>query len=385
MGYDDVMRQRVVLAGERITLHTKAGLVAWEEIEAAQNLLAEEAHVADGARVLVLESGAGALAVLAARQGGDVFACDGSLLAARMTRATLAANDVNGTVFDAAAPPANLADTFDVAILTIPKGRAYTRTLLAGAARALKPGGRLYLAGPNAAGAKAIVQDAAEILGRCTTVRTKARNRVAIGVRLATSHSGSTLEVAPPGERYHEFEVDGLGLFGTPGVFSWEGLDDGTACLLNTLDAALCEGQRVLDVGCGAGVVGLTAARLGAAAVDMVDASWLAVDCAQQGIMANRFTESCRAWASDLYSDVEEAPYDLILSNPPFHVGHAVEMESSTALITGAHDRLRQGGRLRIVANLFLPYDRLLRKVFGAGSVRLVYEDTRYRVLEAVR
>lgn len=385
MGYYDVLRQRVLLAGERISLRSKAGLVAWDEVEAAHHLLAEDVAVTAGTRVLVLESGAGALAAWVARQGAEVHAFDGSLVAARMTRETLAANDVSGTVADAAAPPAGMADTFDLALLTIPKGRAYTRALLAAAARALKPGARLYLAGPNAAGAKAIVQDAAQILGRCTTVRTKARNRIAVGVRLAVPHSAGQLDVAPPGERYHEFEAAGLTLFGTPGVFSWEGLDDGTACLLDTLDDAVCAGQRVLDVGCGSGVIGLAAAQLGAAAVDMVDASWLAVDCAQQGIKANRPAATCRAWASDLYSDVDETPYDLILSNPPFHVGHAVEMESSQALITGAHARLQKGGRLRIVANLFLPYDRLLRKVFGAGNVRLVHEDTRYRVLEAVR
>jgi 16S rRNA (guanine1207-N2)-methyltransferase len=133
-------------------------------------------------------------------------------------------------------------------------------------------------------------------------------------------------------------------------------------------------------VGCGSGAIGLHAARLGAAAVDLIDASRLAVACAGRGIDENRLGDTCRAWASDLYSDVPGPAYDLILSNPPFHVGHAVDTDAATELIAGAKARLATGGRLRIVANAFLSYDRLLREVFGAA--RVVAEDARYRVLE---
>ncbi len=383
--YYSVLRQRVTLGGERIVLHHKAGLAEFDELEPALLLLAEETPIPAGGRVLILESGSGALAVWAARRGGEVHCYDGSLVAARMTRATLAANDATARVHDAVCPGAAEAGTFDVALLPIPKGRAYARALIAAAARALKPGARLYLAGPNQGGAKAIVQDAGEIMGRSATLRTKARHRLAVAVRLAGDPARGQQPAAPPGERYHEFEWDGLALFGAPGVFSWEGVDDGTARLLGTLDEGLCAGRRVLDVGCGVGVIGLAAARHGAAVVDLVDAAWLAVDCAEQGIRANRLGDRCRVWASDLYSDVPGEGYDLVLSNPPFHAGHGVRTDAAEALIAGAFARLAPGGRLRVVANLFLPYDRLMTAVFGQGRVTTCYEDTRYRVLEAIR
>lgn len=380
MGYYDVTRQRVTLDGQRIVFHTKAGLEAWAEVETAVRLLAENADIQSGNRVLLLQAGTGVLAVWAARRGGEVHCYDDSLIAARLTRETLAANDVTATVYEAPCPSGGAVSLFDVALLTIPKGRAYTRSLLGAAFHALKPGGRLYLAGPNPAGAKAVVKDAGLILGRSATIRTRARNRVGIAVRLAGA-SG----VATPSESYREFEAAGLRLFGMPGVFSWEELDDGTAHLLDTLDHALCAGRRVLDMGCGYGVIGLAAARHGAAAVDMVDSSWLALECASHGIRANGLSAVCRAWASDLYSDVGPEPYDLILSNPPFHAGHAVDTEAAAELIGGARQRLVPGGRLRLVANLFLPYDRLMAEVFGAEQVRALYEGSRYRVLEATR
>jgi len=380
MGYYDMTRQRVTLDGLRIVFHAKAGLESWAEVETAVSLLAENADVQPGARVLLLESGTGALAVWAAQRGGEVHCYDDSLIAARLTRETLAANAVTATVHEAPCPAGGTSDLFDVALLVIPKGRAYTRALLGAACHALKPGGRLYLAGPNPAGAKSVVKDAGLILGRSATIRTRARNRVGVAVRLAGAMGAAT-----PREAYHEFEAAGLRLFGMPGVFSWEELDDGTGHLLDTLDAALCAGRRVLDIGCGYGVLGLAAARYGAAAVDLVDSSWLALDCAGHGIQANGLGAVCRAWASDLYSDVGPEPYDLILSNPPFHAGHAVDTEAAAELIGGARERLAPGGRLRLVANLFLPYDRLLADVFGAEQVRAVYEGPRYRVLEATR
>jgi 16S rRNA (guanine1207-N2)-methyltransferase len=380
MGYYDVLRQQVRLAGERVTIHYKNGLPAWNEVESALLLLAEGVTIPSGARVLVLESGSGALAVWAARRGAEVHCYDGSLLASRMTRQSLASNGVTGHVYDAVCPPPSAAGTFDLALLVIPKGRAYTRALLGGTARALKPGARLYLAGANAAGAKALVKDAGAILGRSATVRTRARNRLGMAVRLAAAPGAPA-----PEEAFHEFEADGLKLTGAPGVFSWEALDDGTACLLATLDANLCGGQRVLDVGCGSGAIGFTAARNGAAAVDMIDAAWLAVECARLGIRANGLDAVCRAWPADLYADVPDGTYDLILSNPPFHIGQAVETAAAEALISGAHEHLVPGGRLRLVANVFLPYEPLLAAVFGAGRVRTVAEDARYRVLEAAR
>ncbi len=380
MGYYDILRQQVRLDGERVTIHTKDGLPPWDEIESAVTLLAEGAAIPPGARVLVLESGSGALAVLAARRGAEVHCYDGSLIACRMTRQTLESNGVAGQVYDAVCPPPSAAGTFDLALLVVPKGRAYTRALLGGAARALKPGARLYLAGANAAGAKAIVKDAGAILGRSATVRTRARARLGRAVRLGSAPGSPAPEAALP-----DVEAAGLKLTGAPGVFSWDALDDGTASLLATLNAELCARRRVLDVGCGSGAIGLTAAKLGAVAVDMIDVAWLAVECARLGIRANGLGEVCRAWPADLYADVPDGTYDLILSNPPFHSGQGVETAAVEALISGAHERLAEGGRLRLVANVFLPYEALLGAAFGARRVRIVAEDARYRVLEAGR
>jgi 16S rRNA (guanine1207-N2)-methyltransferase len=137
----------------------------------------------------------------------------------------------------------------------------------------------------------------------------------------------------------------------------------------------------VLDVGCGYGVIGMQSAKLGAAAVEMTDVSFLALECAQRGVAANGLGAVCRVFASDLYSDIDEhARYDLILSNPPFHAGHSIDTTAAEALISGARARLAKAGVLRIVANRFLAYNKLMQKVFG--KVDVLKQDGKYWVLE---
>jgi 16S rRNA (guanine1207-N2)-methyltransferase len=138
----------------------------------------------------------------------------------------------------------------------------------------------------------------------------------------------------------------------------------------------------VLDIGCGYGIIGLCAARAGARAV-MVDDDLLAVRCARVSAVANELADRCRVLPSDVTSAVQDRRFDLVLSNPPFHQGTDVNTATAQRIVREASGVLRPGGRLRIVANRFLPYDRVLSDTFG--SVATLADDGRYRVLEAVR
>ena len=377
--YARIVRQ-VDLGGDLLMVASKPGLVSWQEVAAASELIARHAGIDPGQRVLVFECGTGALAAWAGKRAEHASAFDQSVIAGRMTAATLGANDINNvTVHSAAWPADDVEGMFDAALLPLPKGRAYPRILLAAAWRALGAGGTLYLAGARKAGVKALVKDTFELFGNAETLAYKAGNRVAMAIK------GERPPDQPdwPG-RAIEFEAAGLKLFSIPGVFSSGELDEGTSTLLQTLerDAANVAGARVLDVGCGCGVVGLYAARLGAANVDMIDSSYLAADCARQGVEANNLPH-CRVLVGDLYDQLDGCSYDMILSNPPFHSGHKVDHEATDELIKGARKHLVPGGRLRLVANTFLPYEPLIARVFDKQNMRQVHRDSRFKVLEA--
>jgi len=136
----------------------------------------------------------------------------------------------------------------------------------------------------------------------------------------------------------------------------------------------------VLDVGCGAGVIGFAAARLGARSVDLVDANLLAVAAAQENVR-RLGAATCRVLASDVYSSVTGERYDLIVSNPPFHRGKVVDTSVADRLIAEAPAHLQPGGQLLIVANAFLAYGRHLTRVFD--EVEAVQATRQYHVLRA--
>jgi len=284
---------------------------------------------------------------------------------------------------DAVYPDPAVHGPADVALLEIPKGREFVRAYLWTAAQALRSGGQLYLAGPNAGGAKSAIKDAADLLGSAPVLTYKSGHRIALGTRPDDLHVPPGWADPPPWEaqtRVFERPEGDYTIVTMPGVFSWEHLDEGTALLLDHLGAQ--PGQDVLDIGCGYGILGLAAARAGAQ-VTMVDDDLLAVRCARASAEINGLAARCTVLPSDITRAVEDQQFDLVVSNPPFHRHIEVTTTPGQRIVREGYERLRRNGRLRIVANSFLPYDRVMLEQFG--SVETLADDGRFRVLEAVR
>ncbi len=281
-------------------------------------------------------------------------------------------------------PPRDQPSAAHAVLLDIPKGRDQVRAYLWTAAQVLQPGGCLYLAGSNAAGAKSAIKDAHALFGVATVLGFKSSRRIALVTRpespLQVPSAWRTSQPWQPQMRLVRRPEGEYTIMTMPGVFSWDHLDDGTELLLDHLDVE--RDTDVLDIGCGYGIIGLAAARAGAR-VTMVDDNLLAVRCAETSTQINNFAQQARVLASDVTSSLANHAFDLVLSNPPFHQGVDVNTSVAERIIRESHAILRPGGRLRIVANRFLPYDRVLRDVFG--NVTVIVQNQRYSVLEAVR
>lgn len=134
-----------------------------------------------------------------------------------------------------------------------------------------------------------------------------------------------------------------LELWTDAGVFSKGGLDFGSRLLIETMD--IPPAASVLDVGCGYGPIGISAAKL---AVDgrvlMVDLNERAVELARRNIKQNMIANA-RAEVSDLFENVDVPRFDRILTNPPIRAGKAVVH----AIFEGAARRLTSDGELWIV------------------------------------
>lgn len=265
-------------------------------------------------------------------------------------------------------------------VLPAPPDRDLARHLLLRAQRCLVPDGRLLIAGANAEGGKSVISDAAALLGPPLGQAYRQKHRIArFGRRppAAQPDWASQPGIAPGTWSAFSVPLAGTSLMlaSRAGVFSPARLDAGTALLLRALpDLAGCS---VLDVGCGAGVIGIAAIRAGAAAVTMTDPNLLAVATVQHNL--RQLGLNGRVIASDVYHALGSERYDVILSNPPFHRGKMIDLSVAERLVDGAPCHLAPGGRLLLVANAFLAYGKAIERQFGA--VEVVTATPSYHVL----
>lgn len=88
--------------------------------------------------------------------------------------------------------------------------------------------------------------------------------------------------------------------------------------------------QRILDLCCGSGCIGIAAALVFPGAhVDLVDVAPAALDLARRNVALHGLEARATVHASDLFDQLAEARWDLILSNPPYV--DAVDMASLPA------------------------------------------------------
>ena len=258
---------------------------------------------------------------------------------------------------------------YDVAVVEMPKETERLRMTLSMVVAALRREGRLVLIGRNDAGIKSAGRHLSEIVGANEVLDFRFHAR-ALAATVLVPPSWSSLDVW---ETVFSAEVAerAIEVHSFPGVFAHGRVDEGTRRLLEVL--RVDQGARVLDVGCGSGVIGAWL-NAGGLRCDSVDVDAVAVEAASR--------TAGSAWASDVYSDVQDA-YDSIVTNPPFHAGVRTTSAAAIRMIEGAPAHLVAGGEMWLVANRFLDYLTPLRDAFA--RVDVVHEDNKFRVYRARR
>ena len=234
----------------------------------------------------------------------------------------------------------------------------------------------------------------------------------------ADAREDSSSNEYPKVARVREAGID-LAVAAHGGVFAGTRLDIGTRLLVAQFDAVLGSlaeihepgrsggsrtdiGQgpetepapdtarpRLLDLGCGSGILAtLLAQRAPAATVIATDDSYLAVASTREtarraGVLAN--AEAAGVWPlwDDAATSVQRQSIDLIVCNPPFHQGAAVDTSPALAMFEAAGRLLRPGGQLWTVFNRHLGYVPALRRL--VGPTRVVAAAPKFVITQTTR
>lgn len=327
----------------------------------SQLLLRNQDHLAEGS-LLISQSPRDQLAQ---EWDGDLYSHHTDFVAWQLAQRAL------GDKAQFAPAPTGL--TVDQALLVMPKSKDEARMLLAAMAALLPVGGKLLLAGENKAGIKSAVK-LLEPYGEPVKIDS-ARHCSLFEVVLTQAAPAFNLEDY---QQRFELTVAGeqLTVVSLPGVFSHGELDDATALLLENLPRI--KTGRLLDFGCGAGIIGTYLAKKAPQAqVEMLDVSALAIKASELTLAANGVT--AKVTPSDGLSALT-GRFHQIVTNPPFHTGLGTDYSATEQLLAEAPKRLVQGGDLVLVANRFLRYEPLLAAGFN-NKVDTLAQSNKFKVL----
>jgi len=161
------------------------------------------------------------------------------------------------------------------------------------------------------------------------------------------------------------------------GVFSSKKVDNGTRVLAENM--ILPEEGRLLDMGCGIGILGIIAARESPSLeVVMTDINQRAVELTRLNAKKNKVT-NISVHEGFLYEPLGDTKFNAIVSNPPISAGMRKVV---FPLVEGAKKRLVEGGTLQLVIQSNKGGKMLARAIdetFGEHSV--LARKSGYRVL----
>jgi len=152
-------------------------------------------------------------------------------------------------------------------------------------------------------------------------------------------------------------------------AFAGTKIDIGTRALLGCLDR-MAPATTALDLGAGSGVLAAALARSRPGlTVLAVDQSAAAVASTLATAEANGLADRIRVVRDDAAATVPDGTVDLVVCNPPFHVGAAVVTTAADRLFAAAGRVLRPGGELWTVYNSALRYKPTLTRLVGPTAV----------------
>jgi len=146
-------------------------------------------------------------------------------------------------------------------------------------------------------------------------------------------------------------------------VFSPLHVDRGTLAMLSAVDFS--PDDKLLDLGCGYGIVGIYAAKfIEAQNIVMCDNSRNCIELSKKNAQLNDVND-VKIVLSNGFENIQDNDFTLILSNPPYHVDFSVPKH----FIEKGFNRLRVGGKMYMVTKRKDWYKNKLISIFGGVTI----------------
>ncbi len=191
---------------------------------------------------------------------------------------------------------------------------------------------------------------------------------------------------APEVELTHLVSLEGFGFtcVNYPNVFSREQLDIGARFFLENAPD-LTHAERVMDLACGNGVLGLHALlQHPGCRVHFIDESHYAIRSCEASLAHNAIPpERATLYQNDCLHDLDLRDFDAILCNPPFHQEHRISSHVADIMIEQSYLALRPGGSLFLLANRHLQHRKQLHLFFN--RVTQVASNAKFILYHAIK
>jgi 16S rRNA (guanine1207-N2)-methyltransferase len=327
--------------------------------------------------ILVVQSGYGFLPVIFADQApeGEILATETSDRAYQLTKLNLKENDADNATANKIAFYNEINQNFDK-IVYAPEGYEPVKVVknrISQLIELLNDEGQLFIAGKKTDGINRYKNYLNSLQGKKQKITQDGKQRVYRYTKTETFEPES-FDI----ETEFAAEINGIELEFTAceGLFSPNNLDDGSRLLIENLE--LSEGDRVLDLACGYGIIGVFVNVLYGSEIYLTDDSKTATHYAEKNLESNGVQDFVLK-NRDCLDGFKDQKFDAIVSNPPTHQGEKVTNE----MFNQSYQSLRQGGELYLVYNQNMRYEEKLQKKFS--KVEILEKEDNYAVTRATK
>lgn len=353
-------------------------LQAWDAAdEYIINYLTQEQLTTSKKKVLIFNDNFGALSCNLSKH--HVFCVNDSFLSQQGIKHNLAQNGLSNDNITLLTSLDNLPADIDIVLFKIPKSKGLLSYQLSQIKQQLN-NDIIFIAGDRA---KEIHSSTLKVFeNHLGTTKTSLAVKKA---RLVFSKLDNNNAIAAKFPTKWPLENSDFVISNHANVYAREKLDIGARYFIQNLPKVEAS-SKVIDLGCGNGVIGLSVlSKQPEAQVHFVDESYMAIASAKSNVTENlpEVVEHCQFQVNDCLTSVEGGSVDLILCNPPFHQQTATTDHIAWQMFKDSHRVLKKGGELRIIGNRQLAYHIKLKRIFG--NEKLIASNEKFVTISAIK